>query len=68
VIEQCRRTTKVLFVFLVSYTLDIAKGAVDHQGLVLEQSCLVDKLTVTLFVHMITAQQRSIDFGGKMLL
>ncbi len=29
-------------------TLDIAKGAVDHRGLVLEQSCVVDELSHTL--------------------
>jgi hypothetical protein len=40
--EQCRRTIKALFAFLVSHALDIAKGAMDHRGLVLEQSCLVD--------------------------
>jgi len=40
----------------------------DHRGLVLEQSCLVNELLVALFAHAITAQGRSMDFGGEMLL
>jgi hypothetical protein len=45
--------------------MDIANGAVDRRGLVLEQSCLVGELLVALFVHAITAQGRSMDFWWR---
>ncbi len=68
VMEQCRRTINALFAFLAGLALDIALGEVNHGGLVLEQSCLVDELPVTLPGQGIEAQGRSMDSGGQVLL